>query len=87
MNAHDSQTSAVTTPAPRNLAERLAAHLPTDCMAELIDAFETQGFCVIPELLDSATLLPERVRELLGYSIHPPFMGYSDGVHPGRLLP
>ena len=78
---------AVVTPAPRNLAERLAAHLPIDCAAELIDAFETQGFCVIPELLDSATLLLERVRELLGYSIHPPFMGYSDGVHPRRLLP
>jgi len=29
---------------------------------------------------------PERVRELLGYSIHPPFMGYSDGVHPRRIL-
>ena len=78
---------AAATPAPRNLAERLAAHLPIDCAAELIDAFETQGFCVIPELLDSATLLPERVRELLGYSIHPPFMGYSDGVHPRRLSP
>ena len=36
---------------------------------------------------DPAALLPERVRELLGYSIHPPFMGYSDGVHPRRLLP
>jgi hypothetical protein len=31
--------------------------------------------------------LPERVRELLGYSIHPPFMGYSDGMHPQRVLP
>ena len=31
--------------------------------------------------------LPRRARELLGYSIHPPFMGYSDGMHPQRLLP
>ena len=31
-------------------------------------------------------LRPERRRELLGYSIHPPFMGYSDGMHPQRAL-
>jgi len=30
--------------------------------------------------------LPDRVRELLGYSIHSPFMGYVDGMHPARLL-
>ena len=34
-----------------------------------------------------AAMLPERARELLGYSIHPPFMGYVDGVHPSRTLP
>jgi len=33
-----------------------------------------------------AERLPERARELIGYSIHPPFMGYVDGVHPKRLL-
>ena len=33
-----------------------------------------------------ASKLPERARELIGYSIHPPFMGYVDGVHPRRLL-
>ena len=33
-----------------------------------------------------AAALPERVRELLGYSIHPPFMGYSDGMHPQRVM-
>ena len=31
--------------------------------------------------------LPERVRQMLGYSIHPPFMGHVHGVHPDRLLP
>ena len=36
--------------------------------------------------LEHAATLPERVRELLGYSIHPPFMGYSDGMHPQRAL-
>jgi ectoine hydroxylase-related dioxygenase (phytanoyl-CoA dioxygenase family) len=33
-----------------------------------------------------AKKLPERARELIGYSIHPPFMGHVDGVHPRRLL-
>jgi len=33
-----------------------------------------------------ANTLPERVRELIGYSIHPPFMGHVDGLHPKRLL-
>jgi hypothetical protein len=33
-----------------------------------------------------AARLPERARELIGYSIHPPFMGHVDGVHPRRLL-
>lgn len=30
--------------------------------------------------------LPERLQELLGYNIHPPFVGYVDGRHPRRLL-
>ena len=33
-----------------------------------------------------AATLPERVRELIGYSIHPPFMGYVDGMHPKKAL-
>ncbi len=31
--------------------------------------------------------LPVRAQELIGYSIHPAFMGYVDGVHPKRGLP
>jgi len=27
-----------------------------------------------------------RIRSMLGYSIHPPFMGFVDGTHPERLL-
>jgi ectoine hydroxylase-related dioxygenase (phytanoyl-CoA dioxygenase family) len=30
--------------------------------------------------------LPERLQELLGYNIRPPFMGYVDGRHPRKLL-
>jgi hypothetical protein len=27
-----------------------------------------------------------RIRGMLGYSIHPPFMGMVDGMHPSRLI-
>jgi len=30
--------------------------------------------------------LPEKLQELLGYNIRPPFIGYVDGRHPRRLL-
>ena len=33
-----------------------------------------------------AVKLPQRARELIGYSIHPPFMGYVDGEHPQKAL-
>jgi len=44
---------------------------------------ENMTLAVPPEI---ARKLPERVQELLGYSIHAPFMGYVDGRHPKRLL-
>jgi ectoine hydroxylase-related dioxygenase (phytanoyl-CoA dioxygenase family) len=30
--------------------------------------------------------LPERLQELLGYNIYPPFLGYVDGHHPRKAL-
>lgn len=30
--------------------------------------------------------LPERLQELLGYNVYPPFLGYVDGRHPRRAL-
>jgi ectoine hydroxylase-related dioxygenase (phytanoyl-CoA dioxygenase family) len=36
--------------------------------------------------LETARQLPERLQELLGYNIRPPFMGYVDGRHPRRVL-
>jgi len=33
-----------------------------------------------------AVTLPERLQELLGYNICPPFIGYVDGRHPRKLL-
>ena len=35
---------------------------------------------------ERARSLPKRTQELLGYSIHTPFMGYVDGMHPSRVL-
>jgi ectoine hydroxylase-related dioxygenase (phytanoyl-CoA dioxygenase family) len=36
--------------------------------------------------VDGARALPERLQDLIGYSIHPPFMGMIDGRHPKKLL-
>ena len=36
--------------------------------------------------LRQAARMSQRVQALLGYSIHPPFMGHVRGVHPRRLL-
>jgi ectoine hydroxylase-related dioxygenase (phytanoyl-CoA dioxygenase family) len=33
-----------------------------------------------------ASRYSERIRALLGYSIHPPFMGFVDGLHPARWI-
>ncbi|MEP3225039.1 MAG: phytanoyl-CoA dioxygenase family protein [Parasphingorhabdus sp.] len=44
---------------------------------------ETMLLAVPPE---KAVQLPKRAQELVGYSIHEPFMGYVDGVHPNRSL-
>ncbi|MDX1570748.1 MAG: phytanoyl-CoA dioxygenase family protein [Xanthomonadales bacterium] len=44
---------------------------------------ENQVLAVPPDI---AAGLPARAQQLLGYSIHPPFMGYVNGVHPRRLL-
>jgi ectoine hydroxylase-related dioxygenase (phytanoyl-CoA dioxygenase family) len=36
--------------------------------------------------LEMAARYPQRVQALLGFSIHPPFMGHVDGLHPARLI-
>lgn len=36
--------------------------------------------------LDTVRALSEDIRRMLGYSIHPPFLGQVDGMHPKRLL-
>ena len=44
---------------------------------------ETMLLTMTPE---QVAVFPERVQALLGYSIHSPFMGYVDGMHPKRIL-
>ena len=44
---------------------------------------ETMLLAVPPEIV---ARLPSRTQALLGYSIHTPFMGYVDGMHPSRVL-
>ena len=35
---------------------------------------------------DAARACTDRMRAMLGYSIHPPFIGQVDGMHPLRLV-
>jgi ectoine hydroxylase-related dioxygenase (phytanoyl-CoA dioxygenase family) len=44
---------------------------------------ETHLVAVPPDVVRT---LPERLQELLGYNVYPPFLGYVDGRHPGRVL-
>jgi len=44
---------------------------------------ESMLLSVPPEVVAT---YPERVQQLLGYSIHPPFMGHVNGMHPNRVL-
>jgi ectoine hydroxylase-related dioxygenase (phytanoyl-CoA dioxygenase family) len=44
---------------------------------------ETQLVAVPPDVVRE---LPERLQELLGYNVYPPFLGYVDGRHPRRVL-
>ena len=41
-------------------------------------------FLAVPR--DVVAQLPERLQELLGYNVYPPFVGYVDGRHPRKLL-
>lgn len=46
-------------------------------------AQENHVLAVPREVVDT---LPERLQELLGYNIFPPFVGYVDGRHPRRYI-
>lgn len=52
-------------------------------VASWLRPIETHLLSVPPAL---AVTLPERLQELLGYDVRPPFMGYVDGVNPKKWL-
>ena len=52
--------------------------------ASWLRTLENMPLAIAPE---KVAAFPERLQELLGYSIHPPFIGYVDGVHPKKTLP
>ncbi len=67
-----------------NRSDRPRLIITPQYCAGWVRQLENMVLAVPPEI---AATLPERARELLGYSIHPPFMGYVDGVHPRKRLP
>jgi ectoine hydroxylase-related dioxygenase (phytanoyl-CoA dioxygenase family) len=67
--------------ANRSAAPRLAI-TPQYCQP-WARQMENMVLAVPPEV---ASTYPRRVQELLGYSLHPPFMGHVNGLHPARLI-
>ena len=48
-------------------------------------ARQQENYCLaIPR--EQARMMSPRVQALLGYSVHPPFMGHANGLHPRRAL-
>src|SRR5687767_13423503 len=67
--------------ANRSTAPRLA--LSTQYCEPWARQQENYTLAIPPE---TVATFSERVQELLGYSIHPPFMGHTSGLHPKRRL-
>lgn len=67
--------------ANRSQAQRLLI-TPQYCVA-WGRQMETMLLSVPPDVV---ARYPERVQQLLGYNIHPPFMGHVNGTHPNRVL-
>ena len=66
-----------------NRTDRSRLGVAIEYCASWLRAQETHLLAVPPAL--ARTLAP-RLRELLGYDIYPPFVGYVDGRHPARVL-
>jgi len=67
--------------ANRSQAPRLA--LSTQYCEPWARQQENYTLAIPPEIVATFS---ERVQELIGYSIHPPFMGHTSGLHPKRRL-
>ena len=66
-----------------NTTEQARLGVAVEYCASWLRPQETHLLAVTPEL---ARTLPKRLRELLGYNVYPPFLGYVDGRHPDRVL-
>jgi ectoine hydroxylase-related dioxygenase (phytanoyl-CoA dioxygenase family) len=67
-----------------NTTDRPRLGVILEYVASWLRAQETHLLAVPPA---TVATLPERLQELLGYNIYPPFLGYVDGRHPRRFLP
>jgi len=67
-----------------NRTDRPRLGVILEYVSSWLRAQETHVLAVRPEVVAT---LPERLQELLGYNIYPPFLGYVDGRHPRRSLP
>ena len=66
-----------------NLSDRDRLIVTPQYCAGWARPLETMLLAIPPETVRG---LPPRTQELLGYSIHAPFMGYVNGMHPSRVL-
>jgi hypothetical protein len=66
-----------------NTTDRPRPGLLLEYVVSWLRAQETQLVAVPPDVVRD---LPQRLQELLGYNVFPPFLGYVDGRHPRRAL-
>jgi hypothetical protein len=66
-----------------NTTDRPRLGVAVEYVASWLRPQETHLLAVPREVVRE---LPERLQELLGYNVYPPFLGYVDGRHPRRLL-
>jgi hypothetical protein len=66
-----------------NTTDRPRLGVAIEYVAAWLRPQETQLLAVPPQVVRD---LPERLQELLGYNVYPPFLGYVDGRHPRRVL-
>ncbi|MBK9180398.1 MAG: phytanoyl-CoA dioxygenase family protein [Acidimicrobiales bacterium] len=67
-----------------NTTDRRRLGVTFEYLAGWLRQQENQVLVLPPE---RAAEVPERLQELLGYAVFPPFMGYVDGRSPLRLIP
>ncbi|HEY3142636.1 MAG TPA: phytanoyl-CoA dioxygenase family protein [Acidimicrobiales bacterium] len=67
-----------------NTTDQVRPSILVEYVAAWLRPQESQLLVVPPEVVRN---LPQRLQELLGYNIYPPFVGYVDGRHPRHTLP